>query len=111
MSSRLILACAGAAVALTACGAASTGPVPIGAGLSGPRGWHATVYARGLTHVSALAYDGQGRLWATTSGATTHGSDGIYVVSRAGAAPRKVAGGITASLGLVWVGDRLIVSS
>ena len=112
MSSRLILACAGASIALTACGgAASTGPVPIGAGLSGPHGWHATVYTRGLTHVSALAYDGQGRLWVTTSGATTHGSDGIYVVSRAGAAPRKVAVGITAPLGLVWVGDRLIVSS
>ena len=112
MSSRLILACAGAALALTACGGTgSTGPVPIGLGLSGPRGWHATVYARGLTHVSALAYDGQGRLWATTSGARTHGSDGIYVVSRAGAAPLKVVGGITAPLGLVWVGDRLIVSS
>ena len=87
------------------------GLVSIGAGLSGPSGLHATVYARGLTHVSALAYDRRGRLWATVSGATTHASDGLYVIARRGAAPRKVAGGLTAPLGLVWVSNRLIVSS
>src|SRR2546430_1483385 len=89
----------------------SGGLVSIGAGLSGPSDLHATVYARGLSHVSALTYDRRGRLWATVSGATTHASDGLYLVARRGAAPRKVAGGITAPLGLVWVGDRLIVSS
>src|SRR5690348_12419049 len=71
----------------------------------------ATVYVRGLTHVSALAFDRRGRLWATTSGATTHTDDGVYVVADFGAKPRKVVSGLAAPLGLVWVGDRLLVSS
>jgi glucose/arabinose dehydrogenase len=101
--------CVASALLLTACSA--SGPGRIGAGLTGPHGAQATVYARGLKHVSALAYDSRGRLWATTSGATTHTGDGVYVVSHTGAEPQKVVGGITAPLGLVWVGDRLIVSS
>jgi glucose/arabinose dehydrogenase len=44
-------------------------------------------------------------------GSSTHRNDGVYVVARRGATPRKVIGGTTAPLGLVWVGDRLIVSS
>jgi glucose/arabinose dehydrogenase len=70
-----------------------------------------TVYATGLTHVSALTFDGNGRLWATVSGAQKHKGDGVYVVERRGAKPRKVIAGLTAPLGLVWVGDQLIVSS
>jgi glucose/arabinose dehydrogenase len=72
---------------------------------------HATIYSRGLRHVSALAYDGSGRLWATTSGATTHAGDGVYLVRGSGKAAVQVVRGVTAPLGLVWVGDRLIVSS
>ena len=99
-------------IVLAACGGSATaGPVSIGAGLSGPADLRAAVYAHGLVHVSALAYDRRGRLWATVSGSATHRKDGVYVVSHAGATPHKVAGGLTAPLGLVWVGDRLIVSS
>ena len=83
----------------------------IGAGLRGPTDLHAAVYVRGLTHVSALTFDADGRLWATTSGSATHASDGIYLVARAGARPVKVVSGLVAPLGLAWVGQRLVVSS
>jgi glucose/arabinose dehydrogenase len=106
---RAIVCCAAACVALAGCGSGGTGK--IGAGLSGPGGYQARVYTRGLRHVSAFTYDGNGRLWATASGATTHAGDGVYLVERRGAKPRKIAGGLTSPLGLVWVGDRLIVSS
>src|SRR4029453_18996902 len=67
------------------CGAASSGPLrPIGAGLSGPAGLEASVDSTGLRHASALAFDRHGRLWVATSGATSHSSDALYVVPRAG---------------------------
>src|SRR6478672_1139073 len=73
--------------AVTACGSSTSTATrrPIGAGLRGPGGVKATVYVRGLQHVSALAFDRRGRLWATTSGASTHATDGVYVVTRPGA--------------------------
>ncbi len=112
MSKRTILGSAFLAVVLTACGTSgASGPVAIGEGLSGPSGLQARIYSRGLPHVSALAYDGKGRLWATTSGATSHAGDGIYLVRRSGTSPQQVVGGLTAPLGLVWVASRLIVSS
>ena len=83
----------------------------IGAGLRGPADLTASVYARGLTHVSALTFDASGRLWATTSGSATHATDGVYLVARAGARPVKVVSGLVAPLGIVWVGRQLIVSS
>jgi glucose/arabinose dehydrogenase len=106
---RAIIVCAAAGLAVAGCG--NGGPGAIGAGLSGPHGYHARLYTQGLRHVSAFTYDGNGRLWATASGATTHTGDGVYLVERRGGKPRKVAGGLTSPLGLVWVGDRLIVSS
>src|SRR5690242_10554117 len=97
---------------VAACGSRSADPAgPIGAGLRGPSGLHATVYARGLSHVSALTFDAAGRLWATTSGSSTHATDGVFLVARPGAKPVKIVGGLDAPLGLVWVGNRLIVSS
>jgi len=85
--------------------------VRIGAGLRGPSGLHATVYARGIPHVSALAFDAEGRLWATESGATTHGADGVFVVPHAGATATRVVTGPKGPLGLLWIGRRLYVSS
>jgi len=85
--------------------------VAIGAGLRGPEGLHATVYARGIPHVSALAFDQRGRLWATGSGATTHAGDGVYEVTHAGARASRVVSGPPGPLGVVWIGDRLYVSS
>ena len=85
--------------------------VRIGAGLRGPSGLHATVYARGIPHLSALAFDAEGRLWATGSGATTHGADGVFVVPHAGGRATRVVTGPKGPLGLVWIGRRLYVSS
>jgi glucose/arabinose dehydrogenase len=101
-----------AAVLATACGSGGAAGVgSIGAGLRGPTDLQATVYARGLTHVSALTLDARGRLWATASGSAAHATDGVYLVARAGASPVKVVSGLTAPLGIVWVGERLFVSS
>ncbi len=85
--------------------------VAIGAGLRGPSGLKATVYARGLNLMSAFAFDSRGRLWVTTSGATTHGTDGLYVVARAGARPTRLAETFRGPLGLVWIRGTLYVSS
>ena len=96
----------------TACGNGGTPATgSIGVGLRGPADLQAAVYVRGLTHVSALTFDADGRLWATTSGSATHASDGIYLVAHAGARPVKVVSGLVAPLGLAWVGQRLVVSS
>jgi glucose/arabinose dehydrogenase len=106
---RAIVVSVAAAVAVSGCGSSGLGP--IGAGLSGPHGYHASLYTRGLRHVSAFTWDANGRLWATASGATTHSGDGVYLVEHRGTAPRKIVGDLSGPLGLVWVGDRLIVSS
>lgn len=84
--------------------------VAIGAGLRGPAGLKATVYATGLKDVSAFAFDSRGRLWATTSAASDHSDDGVYLIARAGAKPVKVISA-TGPLGLLWRGDRLYLAS
>jgi glucose/arabinose dehydrogenase len=61
--------------------------------------------------MSAFALDAQGRLWVTTSGATTHGTDGVFMVAAPGEPPLRIVSGPRGPLGLVWVGGKLIVSS
>jgi glucose/arabinose dehydrogenase len=85
--------------------------VSIGAGLQGPSGLRATVYARGLAHVSAFALDATGRLWVTTSAASDHSADGVYLVRAAGAKPVKAISGLQGPLGLVWRSGTLYVTS
>jgi hypothetical protein len=51
--------------------------VPIGAGIDGPAGLTATVYAVGLPRVAAFAFDPQGRLWVATAALTDAGEDGL----------------------------------
>jgi glucose/arabinose dehydrogenase len=94
-----------------ACGGKSTKLVPIGEGLEGPSGLKATLYASGLPLMSAFAFDAEGRLWVTTSGATTHGTDGVFMVAAPGKPPVRVVSGPKGPLGLVWVDGKLIVSS
>jgi glucose/arabinose dehydrogenase len=115
---RVVALLLGLALVAAGCGGASrsaastaAGPVDIGQGLQGPTGLKATVYAGGLRNVSAFALDARGRLWATTSAATDHSGDGVYLISRAGAAPVKVIGGVEGPLGLVWHAGRLYVAS
>ena len=107
------VSCAAAAcVVLAGCGGAATSSVgAIGAGLQGPDGVKAGVYATGLLHVSAFAFDARGRLWAAASGASAHGRDGVFVVARAGARPVKMISGLKGPLGLVWHDGVLYVSS
>ena len=64
-----------------------SGLVDIGAGLRGPDGLRATVYARGLRLASSFAFDAQRRLWVATWGSLSHGTDGVYLVARRGARP------------------------
>jgi glucose/arabinose dehydrogenase len=95
----------------TGTGEARSASVAIGAGLQGPKGLHATVYATGLAHVSAFALDSSGQLWLTTSAATDHSADGVYLVRSAGATPIKVISGLQGPLGLVWRAGTLYVDS
>ena len=107
------------AVVFSACGAAgaetpsptSEGLVPIGAGLEGPAGSTASVYAEGLTHVAAFAFDTDGRLWVATAAYEDEGDDAVYVVPAAGATPVKVITDVHTPLGLLWYDGALYVSS
>jgi len=105
---------------ITACGATSSStptPTPatvltsIGEGLHGPAGLEASVFATGLTHAAALAFDPEGRLWVATAAFTYEGTDGIYVVDHAGAAPVEVITGLQTPLGLLWYEGSLYVAS
>src|SRR5438105_5068821 len=89
----------------------SSGLAAIGAGLSGPTGLRASVYAKGLPTMSAFAFDPQGRLWVTTAAETYAGKDGVYLVAVPRSAPVKVIGDLRTPLGLVWYRDTLYVSS
>ena len=83
----------------------------IGAGLQGPSGLVATVYATGLANVSAFAFDADGRLWAATAAYDDQGDDAVYLIPAAGARPAKVVAGLHTPLGLVWSGATLYVAS
>ncbi len=91
--------------------AASDGLVAIGAGLRGPAGLKAAVYAQAPAKVAAFATDAQGHLWVATADYTDSGGDGIYLVSGPGAPAVKVVDGLHTPLGLVWNGQSLYVSS
>jgi len=85
--------------------------VAIGAGLKGPRGLTATVYAKGPATTAAFAFDRQGRLWLTAAGLETHTEDGVYMIPKQGGAAVKVVTGLRDPLGLAWYGSRLYVAS
>jgi glucose/arabinose dehydrogenase len=115
---RRLAAIAAAACLVAACGgsspsrtASASALVPIGAGLAGPAGLVATVYARGLPRVAAFAFDPQGRLWVATADSTDAGKDGLYLVARSGAAPVEVVSGLRTPLGLLWYQGSLFVSA
>jgi glucose/arabinose dehydrogenase len=91
--------------------ASASGLVAIGAGLSGPPGLKATVYAQGPPTLAALAFDSAGRLWMTAAGLESHTHDGVYLIASAGAPAQKVVSGLNDPLGLVWHAGRLYVAS
>ena len=101
-------------VFVTSCGggsSTSSSPVDIGQGLRGPAALAASVYATDLTHVSAMAFDGQARLWAATADYSDSGGDAVYVVTKQGTTPRKVIDGLHTPLGLLWIDQTLYVAS
>ena len=81
----------------------------IGAGLTGPTSLHATVLARRLQHVAALAEDDSGHVWAATATGSTDAADGVYVIDDAGHA-RLVIDDVDAPTGLLWDGGDLYVA-
>jgi glucose/arabinose dehydrogenase len=101
---------------LSGCGSSAGNPqpsrlVPIGAGVSGPQGLRATVYAKGPPTVAALAFDPQGRLWLAAAGLEAHAHDGVYVIAKSGGPAVKVVSGLDDPLGLLWHAGELYVSS
>lgn len=82
----------------------------IGAGILGPSGLSAAVYARGLEHASALAEDTEGRIWVATALGETNDDDTVSVVPSAGATPVTVIDDIDTPLGLIWLDDALYVA-
>ncbi len=103
------------------CGSANESPaskrpatpqlVAVGAGLKGPPGLKAAVYAQGPPTVAAFAFDPDGRLWLTAAGLETHTHDGVYLIAKAGAPAQKVISGLDDPLGLDWYAGKLYVAS
>ncbi|HEY8767440.1 MAG TPA: hypothetical protein VIP09_09315, partial [Dehalococcoidia bacterium] len=91
--------------------ATPSGLQDIGAGLMGRPGLAATVYAQGLTHAAAVAFDEQRRLWVATAAYSDDGADGVYLVAVAGAAPARVIADVHTPLGLLWYQGSLYVTS
>lgn len=106
VAAMLLLESCGSGAAQTAAGL-----VDIGAGLHGPAGLTAAIYAKGLTHVSALAFDPDGRLWIATADYGDSGNDAVYVVADQGSAAVQVIGGLHTPLGLLWYQGSLYVAS
>jgi glucose/arabinose dehydrogenase len=106
-----------AALALAGCGSSTTSThstsalVPIGAGLEGPAGLHASVYAKGPPSTAAFAFDAHGRLWLTAAGLEAHSHDGVYMIARPGAKALEVLSGLDDPLGIMWYRGRLYVAS
>jgi len=89
----------------------TAGLASIGAGLRGPAGLRARVYATGLRNVSAFALDSRSRLWVATSAASADADDAVYVIDRSGTTPVKVIGNLHGPLGLLWHSGTLYVAS
>lgn len=85
--------------------------ISLGNGLRGPAGLSATIDARGLSHVAALAFDSEGRLWVATAAFTYTGTDGVYVIDHSGASPVEAITGLRTPLGLLWYSGSLYVTS
>lgn len=113
----IVLVLALAMLVLSGCGSAAEKSqttselVAIGAGLKGPSGLKATVYAQGPPTVAVFAFDSDGRLWLTAAGLETHTDDGVYLIAKAGDRARKVISGLNDPLGLDWYAGKLYVAS
>ncbi len=120
MNNRLALVGAiGTVLALCGCGSSVGGQattsaeplVSIGAGLKGPAGLRASVYAQGPPTVAGFAFDSQGRLWLTAAGLNSYTHDGVYMIAKAGSQAVKVVSGLRNPLGILWREGKLYVAS
>src|SRR5687767_955869 len=68
VAAAIVVSLLGAGLAVPASAGSSSGLVSIGAGLKGRDGLAAAVTAEGLSNVSALAFDDDGRMWTLTAG-------------------------------------------
>src|SRR5215208_2232991 len=75
-----------------------------------PAGVELQRYAKGIPNPSNLAFDGRGRLWATSAGVHAAAADGVWMVPRRVARPRQVVSGLFSALGLTWHRRELYVS-
>jgi glucose/arabinose dehydrogenase len=104
-----------AGLLLAGCGADATPPPSalssVGAGVSGPAGVTATVYATGVPHASGFAFDDQGRLWVATAAEQDTGADTIYLVGSPHAAAQPIVTGLHTPLGLLWLNGSLYVAA
>src|SRR4051794_8922001 len=79
--------------------------LPPAPGVQLPPGYGAELFARGLTHPTAMAYGPDGRLYVTED-------DGRIASLRSGARiPHQLAHDLGVPLGLVWKGQQLFVST
>jgi len=69
-----------------------------------PRGYHASVYARGLAHPTAMAFGPDRRLYVTEEGGA------VVAVDPRTPRPRLFLRGLPTPLGLAWHGRTLFVS-
>lgn len=120
MNGRLALVGAiGVMLALCGCGSSGGGQastaakplVSIGAGLKGPAGLRASVYAQGPPTGAAFAFDSRGRLWLTAAGLSSYIHDGVYMITKAGARAVQVVSGLRNPLGILWREGKLYVAS
>ena len=71
-----------------------------------PPGYHAQLYASGLTHPTAIAFRPNGALYVTEDVGR------VVTVARGARRPHIVARGLPVPLGLTWLGrNRLVVSA
>lgn len=67
------------------------------------------VVASGLLFPVNLAFDARGGLWVAADAGGPNAADGVWYVPPGGQ-PRHAAAGLSATVGLAWVGDRLYVA-
>ncbi len=84
---------------------APTTSYPAATGIRVPPGFTAEVFARGLTHPTALAFGPDGRLYVAEQGGE------IVTVAPNSASPAAFANGYPTPLGLAWLGQTLFIAA
>jgi glucose/arabinose dehydrogenase len=89
-------------------GALALAAAPAAAITTSP-GFRVETVARGVPQPAAIAFDADGRMWATSAGNGATSTNGVWFVPKAGP-PRKVVGSLFLALGLTWHDGELFVT-